>query len=108
MNWSIHRSLHARGLTQATLAARAGVGRSHLSQVMGNVPGRGGHTRKKLFPHLTPDEILSLGWGIEYADWLEKTGTTAPADIKLLRAKIAVSAAVKTEQSATENIVPNA
>lgn len=71
-DWKFCQSLKKRGLSQTALARLAGVGRCHLSQVLANVPGRGGHTRRKLFPHLTEDEILMLGWGAEYTDWKKR------------------------------------
>ena len=85
-NWNLMQSLKRRGLTQIALAKLAGVGRSHLSMVLSNVPGRGGHTRRKLFPHLTWEEILMLGWAAEYTAWQKKE-------------------AAKLEQRSTENNV---
>ena len=71
-DWEFCQSLKKRGLSQTSLARLAGVGRCHLSQVLSNVPGRGGHTRRKLFPHLTAEEVLMLGWAGEYEAWLKK------------------------------------
>jgi len=86
-NWKLFQSLKNRGLSGTTLAATAGVGRSHLSQVLANVPGRGGHTRRKLFPHLVPEKVSMLGWTEEYQVWLKKRGG-------------------KPEQSSAGNFVP--
>jgi len=54
--------LHARGVTVEQLAARAGTGRAHATQVMANKPGRGHHTRPRLAPLLTAEERALLGW----------------------------------------------
>ena len=75
-NWDFHRLLHSRfdektgaRMTTTLLAERAGVGRCHLCQVINNVPGRGRKTRRRLFPHLTYEEIQALGWEWEYELW---------------------------------------
>src|SRR5208282_2785329 len=75
-NWKFHRLLHSRfdektgaRMTTTLLAERAGVGRCHLCQVINNVPGRGGKTRRRLFPHLTYEEIKALGWEREFELW---------------------------------------
>jgi transcriptional regulator with XRE-family HTH domain len=99
-DWKFCQSLKKRGLSQTALARLAGVGRCHLSQVLSNVPGRGGHTRRKLFPHLTVEEVLMLGWAGEYADWLKKNGA-AKADVNAVLKK-----AAELEQTSTENNVP--
>lgn len=78
MNWEIHRRLHGRGLTQKKLAALAGTGRAHVSQVLNNKPGRGHLTRRRLFPHLLPKEVRLLGWQDEYYRWLRSTGHNVP------------------------------
>lgn len=58
-----HRTPEEGGpMTITRLAREAGVGRAHLSQVLHNVPGRGGHTRRKIAPRLTTAERLLLGW----------------------------------------------
>lgn len=54
--------LHERGETVASLAARAGTGRAHATQVLANKPGRGHWTRKRLVPLLQPAELVLLGW----------------------------------------------
>ena len=58
-------SLRERGVRQEDLAERIGSGRSHVCQVLNNVPGRGGRTRKKLAPLLTPRELTLLGWAFD-------------------------------------------
>jgi len=75
-------------MTTTLLAALAGVGRCHLCQVINNVPGRGGKTRRRLFPHLTHEEIKALGWEREYELWSRHR-----PDRRCLRS--------------TQNIVPN-
>jgi hypothetical protein len=94
-NWKFHRLLHSRfdektgaRMTTTLLAALAGVGRCHLCQVINNVPGRGGKTRRRLFPHLTSEEIKALGWEREYELW-----SRHQPDRQCLRS--------------TQNIVPN-
>jgi len=56
-------------MTTTVLAERAGVGRCHLSQVLNNVTGRGRHSRRRLFPWLTHEEIKALGWEREFELW---------------------------------------
>jgi hypothetical protein len=75
-NWKFHRLLHSRfdaktgaRMTTTLLAALASVGRCHLCQVINNVPGRGGKTRRRLFPYLTYEEIKALGWEREFELW---------------------------------------
>ena len=75
-NWKFHRLLHSRfdektgaRMTTTLLAERAGVGRCHLSQVLNNAVGRGKHTRRRLFPWLTHEEIRALGWEREFELW---------------------------------------
>lgn len=75
-NWNFHKLLHSRfdektgaRMTTTLLAERAGVGRCHLSQVLNNVPGRGKHTRRRLFPLLTYDEIKALSWERDFELW---------------------------------------
>lgn len=43
------------------LAARAGIGRSHLTQVL-HGQRRGPQTRLKVLPYMTTAEGLALGW----------------------------------------------
>lgn len=69
MNWAFNKSLQARGLNQTSLAAAVNCSRSHLCQVLNNREGRGGQTRRKLFAHLTVDEITALGWRDEFDEW---------------------------------------
>ncbi len=64
-NFKFHQSLRKRCLTASSLARLAGVGRSHLSQVINGKPGRGGHTRRKIARHLTEEELGLLGWDAE-------------------------------------------
>lgn len=73
-NWQFYRALKSRGLTAQKLAKQVGCGRSHLSQVLNNKPGRGGQTRRKLRPLLTPEEIQLLGWPLEQSS----TGNIVP------------------------------
>jgi hypothetical protein len=61
------RLLAARGQSISGLARSAHCGRSHLSQVLHNRPGRGGQTRRKIRPHLCPAELEALGW--QELDW---------------------------------------
>jgi len=75
-NWKFHRLLHSRfdektgaRMTTTLLAEQAGTGRCHLSQVINSVPGRGSQTRRRLFPHLTYEEIQALGWERAYELW---------------------------------------
>jgi len=75
-NWNFHRLLRSRfdaktgaRMNTTLLAERAGVGRSHLSLVVNNVAGRGKHTRRRLFPWLTLEEIKALGWERDYELW---------------------------------------
>lgn len=56
--------LHERGETVASLAAKAGTGRAHASQVLANKPGRGHHTRRRLTAFLTAEELALLGWSL--------------------------------------------
>lgn len=64
--------LSKRGLNQAGLAAAVHCGRCHLSQVLANVPGRGGQTRRKLAYWIVlqcgpdgPEMLKELGWDEE-------------------------------------------
>lgn len=71
-----YRLLRERGLFITDLGKAAGVGQSHLSQVINDYwgpaakPNRGKHTRIKLFPWLTREEIDALGWTEEFVRWL--------------------------------------
>lgn len=67
-----YRSLRKRGLTQAKLAELAVTGWAHLCQVLHNKKGRGHFTRRRVFPHLTEEEVSLLGWAEEYAVWRQK------------------------------------
>ena len=69
MDKRLLNSLHRRGVTQKQLARVAGVGRSHLSQVLSNKVGRGECTRRRLYPYLTRTEIDLLGWRDDYDAW---------------------------------------
>lgn len=92
MNWPLYRSLHARGLTQAKLAALAGIKtRSVLARILTNEPGRGKETRGKLAPHLTAEEWGMLGWPFE--EWQKNRATSVGAE--------------PVEQTSTENNVPS-
>lgn len=62
MNYPLYQSLHARGLTQAKLAALTGINRSVLARILTNEPGRGKETRAKIIQHLSHREIRILGW----------------------------------------------
>ena len=44
------------------LAAAAGLGRSHVSQVLHGHPGRGGQSRRKLAKVMTEAEREVMGW----------------------------------------------
>jgi hypothetical protein len=61
-NRALLRSLDTRGETAATLARRIQSSRSHVSQVLANKTGIGGHTRRKLAPLLTAEERALAGW----------------------------------------------
>jgi hypothetical protein len=54
--------LHERGVTVERLAALAGTGRAHATQVLANKPGRGYRTRARLAGFLTLRELDLLGW----------------------------------------------
>jgi hypothetical protein len=61
-NARFYALLHGRGLTVAGLAAQIHSSRAHVTEVLNNKPGRGGYTRAKLAPLLTPAERDTLGW----------------------------------------------
>jgi hypothetical protein len=69
-NQKFHQLLRQRGLDVNQLAYFIDSLPTHVSQVLNNIPGRGGHTRRKLFKWLLPEEIATLGWTEEYRDWL--------------------------------------
>lgn len=73
-----YRSLHARGVTQTSLAAATGSGRAHLSEVLANKPGHGCFTRRRLFPFLTAKEVRLLGWQEEFDRWRRSTRNIVP------------------------------
>jgi len=84
-NWQFYRLLHERRdekngarMTVSRLAALAGSGRAHVNQVLNNVPGRGFWTRRRLFPHLTEEEVRLLGWSDEYNRWRRSTRNNVP------------------------------
>lgn len=81
----VRLSFRARGMTLLKLARLIGLERhNHVSEVICNKAGHGGRTRRKLFPHLTPEEIRLLGWTTEYTAWLSSTqnaGTELPARV---------------------------
>lgn len=95
--YRFYRSLHARGLDQTKLAAMAGTGRSHLSEVLNNKPGHGHLTRRRLFPHLKPAEVELLGWGKEYRRWRL---------VELIKKNAANTAPTPAVARSTENFVP--
>jgi hypothetical protein len=61
--------LSRRGETVSGLAAKTRLGRSHVSQVLHNHPGRGGKSRHKLRRMLTLEELVALGWQEAPADF---------------------------------------
>lgn len=61
-NAELHRLLRSRGMTVKKLSGAIGSRHSHVSQVLNNVPNRGGNTRRKLAKLLQPAELESLGW----------------------------------------------
>lgn len=71
-NKNFYRLLHARGITVQFLADVIDSGRAHVTEVLNNVPGHGGKTRRRLFRWLMPEEIEALGWTPEYRAWLKK------------------------------------
>ena len=60
---TLKRLLSARRMNFTKLAAAAGLGRSHVSQVLHGHPGRGGQSRRKLAKVLTEAEREVMGWG---------------------------------------------
>lgn len=69
-NPKFHQLLRKRGMDVNQLAYFIDSLPTHVSQVLNNIPGRGGHTRRKLFKWLLPEEIAALGWTEEYKRWL--------------------------------------
>ncbi|WP_340581695.1 hypothetical protein [Klebsiella pneumoniae] len=66
----VRLSFRERGMTLQKLAGLIGEKRhNHVSEVLNNKPRHGHHTRPKLFPHLTAEEIRLLGWTTEYEAW---------------------------------------
>ena len=66
-----------RRMNVKRLAAQIGAGRSHLTQVLRGVPGRGGRTRAKLFRALTAEEIAALP-AAPISDQKRSTGNNVP------------------------------
>lgn len=77
INPALLESLHRRGLTVEGLAQLARTGRCHATQVLANKPGRGFLTRRRLAPHLTPEERSLVGWS-EAGDVLHVERSTTP------------------------------
>lgn len=59
-NYPFYKSLHGRGQTLETLAAKIKSTPTHLSMVFSGRRGR--NTRKHLAEHLTLQELNLLGW----------------------------------------------
>ena len=74
MSGNLLELLKERGLTVTRLARLAGTGRAHCSEVLANKPGHGHLTRRRLFPHLTEEEVRTLGWTEEFNRWRSSTG----------------------------------
>ena len=75
----VRLSFRQRGMTLQKLAALIGLKKhNHVSEVLNNQPKHGHHTRPKLFPHLTPEEIRLLGWQTEYDAWRCSTQNNVP------------------------------
>lgn len=79
-NYQFYKLLHSRRdektgrrMTTTLLAEKIGSSRSHVTEVLNNVPGHGGNsTRRKLLTLMTHDELSTLGWS-------QKNGGAAPA-----------------------------
>lgn len=71
-NQPFHKLIRARGIDVNQLAYFIDCAPTHVSQVLNNIPGRGGHTRRKLFKWLLPEEIAARGWTGEYNAWAAK------------------------------------
>lgn len=75
----VRLSFRERGMTLQKLAGLIGLQRhNHVSEVICNKSGHGGRTRRKLFPHLTPEEIRLLGWTTEFEAWRRSTQNNVP------------------------------
>lgn len=61
---TFYRAIAARGLDAGALARRIRSNRAHVTLVLNNTPGRGGHTRKKLAKLLKPEELKILNWKV--------------------------------------------
>lgn len=61
-NWQLLRALKLRKQGIRSLAAAIGSNRCHVSQVLNNIPGRGGQTRRKLAKLMTAEELKLAGW----------------------------------------------
>lgn len=72
INRTFHRLIRKRGITVQFLADAIDSGRPHVTEVLNNVPGHGGRTRRRLFLWLLPEEIAALGWTVEYEAWLRE------------------------------------
>lgn len=85
MNYTLYRSLHGRGLTQAKLAELTGINRSVLARILTNEHGRGKESRPKIIPFLCWTEIRALGWEKEARQysrqWEETTGDCSTTNI---------------------------
>lgn len=60
---TLRTMLAGRRMNFTRLAAAAGLGRSHVSQVLNGHPGRGGQSRRKLAKVMTEVEKEVMGWG---------------------------------------------
>jgi hypothetical protein len=69
-NATFYRLIHRRGVTTTTLAKAIRSHRSHVTEVLNNVPGHGGHnTRARLSQLLTAEEKQALGWTCASGYW---------------------------------------
>jgi len=85
-NYEFHKKLRERGMSVTKLARLIGnTGHAHVVQVLNNMPGHGLWTRRRLFAHLTADEVRLLGWEAEFDRW--RTSTAQPNE----REKMAVN-----------------
>ncbi len=60
---TLRAMLRGRRMNFTKLAVAAGLGRSHVSQVLNGRPGRGGQSRRKLAKVMTEAENEAMGWG---------------------------------------------
>ncbi len=97
-NWAFNKSLQARGLNQKLLADLINCGRPHLCMTLSNLPGRGGQTRRKLFPFLTVEEITLLGWRQEFEAWRAKR-LPERAHVPILPAHVRVPRGTNSQQN---------